>query len=97
MNYRHHFHAGNFADVMKHVLLLELLELLGKKDKPYRYIDTHAGAGMYDLSLAAAQKSGEYLDGIHRLSLLDPSVVRIAPPMIQRYLALVEELRSGWH
>ncbi len=101
MNYRHHFHAGNFADVMKHVLLLELLELLGKKDKPFRYIDTHAGAGMYDLALSPAQKSGEYLDGIHRLSQLDASVVRHAPPMIQRYLALVEELREeksrGWY
>ena len=45
MNYRHHFHAGNFADVMKHVLLLQLLARLNAKDKPYRYIDTHGGAG----------------------------------------------------
>ncbi len=45
MNYRHHFHAGNFADVMKHVLLLQLLNRLNAKDKPYRYIDTHGGAG----------------------------------------------------
>ncbi|MDR6107697.1 23S rRNA A2030 N6-methylase RlmJ [Acinetobacter baylyi] len=44
MNYRHHFHAGNFADVMKHVLLLQLLTRLNAKDKPYRYIDTHGGA-----------------------------------------------------
>ena len=43
MNYRHHFHAGNFADVMKHVLLLQLLTRLNAKDKPYRYIDTHGG------------------------------------------------------
>lgn len=101
MNYRHHFHAGNFADVMKHVLLLELLERLGQKDKAYRYIDTHAGAGIYDLALAPAQKSGEYLDGIHRLSQLEPSVTRLAPPTIQRYLALVEQLRAeksrGWY
>jgi len=101
MNYRHHFHAGNFADVMKHVLLLELLERLGQKDKAYRYIDTHAGAGIYDLASAPAQKSGEYLDGIHRLSQLEPSVTRLAPAMIQRYLALVEQLRAeksrGWY
>jgi 23S rRNA A2030 N6-methylase RlmJ len=58
MNYRHHFHAGNFADVMKHVLLLQLLTRLNAKDKPYRYIDTHGGAGKYDLSEAPAQKSG---------------------------------------
>jgi 23S rRNA (adenine2030-N6)-methyltransferase len=101
MNYRHHFHAGNFADVMKHVLLLELLQRLGLKDKAYRYIDTHAGAGIYDLALAPAQKSGEYLDGIHRLSQLEPSVIRHAPEMIQRYLTLVEQLRAeksrGWY
>ena len=66
MNYRHHFHAGNFADVMKHVLLLQLLNRLNAKDKPYRYIDTHGGAGKYDLS-GTAQKSGEFLTGIHRL------------------------------
>jgi 23S rRNA (adenine2030-N6)-methyltransferase len=64
MNYRHHFHAGNFADVMKHVLLLQLLTRLNSKDKPYRYIDTHGGAGQYDLSSAPAQKSGEFLTGI---------------------------------
>ena len=62
MNYRHHFHAGNFADVMKHVLLLQLLTRLNAKDKPYRYIDTHGGAGKYDLSTYAAQKSGDYLN-----------------------------------
>ncbi len=59
MNYRHHFHAGNFADVMKHVLLLQILTRLNQKDKPYRYIDTHGGAGKYDLSTSEAQKSGE--------------------------------------
>ncbi len=63
MNYRHHFHAGNFADVMKHVLLLQLLNRLNAKDKPYRYIDTHGGAGKYDLSQAPAQKSGRIPNG----------------------------------
>ncbi len=94
MNYRHHYHAGNFADIMKHVLLLELLERLNQKDKPYRYIDTHAGAGLYDLSLAPAQKSGEYVDGIHRLMQLSSPVVRQAPAQIQRYIGLVEQLRG---
>ena len=79
MNYRHHFHAGNFADVMKHVLLLQLLTRLNAKDKPYRYIDTHAGAGKYDLSLAPAQKSGEFLTGIHRLVQLGDMEKRQAP------------------
>ena len=94
MNYRHHYHAGNFADIMKHVLLLELLERLNQKDKPYRYIDTHAGAGLYDLSLAPAQKSGEYVDGIHRLMHLSNPVIRQAPAQIQRYIGLVEQLRG---
>lgn len=94
MNYRHHYHAGNFADIMKHVLLLELLERLNQKDKAYRYIDTHAGAGLYDLSLAPAQKSGEYMDGIHRLMQLPSPVVRQAPAQIQRYIGLVEQLRG---
>lgn len=94
MNYRHHFHAGNFADVMKHVLLLQLLNRLNAKDKPYRYIDTHGGAGKYDLSQAPAQKSGEFLTGIHRLVQLSDMEKRQAPEAIQQYLKLVEELRA---
>ena len=95
MNYRHHFHAGNFADVMKHVLLLQLLTRLNAKDKPYRYIDTHAGAGKYDLSTAAAQKSGEFLNGIHRLVKLDDSIKRQAPEGVKQYLKIVEDMRAG--
>ena len=79
---------------MKHVLLLQLLTRLNAKDKAYRYIDTHGGAGQYDLASAAAQKSGEFLNGIHRLVKLDDSVVRQAPESVQTYLKLVEELRS---
>ncbi|NLN57703.1 MAG: 23S rRNA (adenine(2030)-N(6))-methyltransferase RlmJ, partial [Gammaproteobacteria bacterium] len=94
MNYRHHFHAGNFADVMKHVLLLQILTRLNAKDKPYRYVDTHGGAGKYDLSLAPAQKSGEFLNGIHRLVKLDDSIKRQAPEGVQQYLKLVEEMRT---
>ncbi|GAB4508515.1 MAG: 23S rRNA (adenine(2030)-N(6))-methyltransferase RlmJ [Sulfuricaulis sp.] len=67
MNYRHIFHAGNFADVFKHVVLSLLLKSLQQKDMPFCYLDTHAGAGRYDLSSAAAQKTGEYRDGIKRL------------------------------
>ena len=94
MNYRHHFHAGNFADVMKHVLLLQLLTRLNAKDKPYRYIDTHGGAGKYDLSEAPAQKSGEYLSGIHRLVQLPSAQKKQAPEAVQQYLTLVEKLRE---
>ncbi|QIC63258.1 23S rRNA (adenine(2030)-N(6))-methyltransferase RlmJ [Acinetobacter schindleri] len=96
MNYRHHFHAGNFADVMKHVLLLQILSRLNNKDKPYRYIDTHGGAGKYDLSTSEAQKSGEFLNGIHRLIKLDDSIKRNAPEGIQQYLKIVEKMRENF-
>jgi len=67
MNYRHAFHAGNFADVLKHVVLMMLVEHLKKKPAPFFYLDTHAGRGLYDLSEAQAQRSGEYKTGIGRL------------------------------
>jgi 23S rRNA (adenine2030-N6)-methyltransferase len=67
MNYRHEFHAGNFADVLKHAVLVRTLLYLCRKDKPFRVIDTHAGAGLYDLSGPEAARSGEARDGILRL------------------------------
>ncbi len=67
MNYRHAFHAGNFGDVFKHLVLTLLLKSLQKKDAPFCYLDTHAGPGRYDLQSDAAQKTGEYHDGIQRL------------------------------
>ncbi|TPI56601.1 MULTISPECIES: 23S rRNA (adenine(2030)-N(6))-methyltransferase RlmJ [unclassified Mesorhizobium] len=67
MNYRHAYHAGNFADVLKHVVLTRLLEYLKQKDKAFRVIDTHAGIGRYDLSSPEAQKTGEWQGGIGRL------------------------------
>ncbi len=65
--YRHAFHAGNHADVLKHIVLALVLRHMNLKDKPYRLIDTHAGAGSYSLQDAAAQKKGEYVQGIARL------------------------------
>ncbi len=65
--YRHHFHAGNFADVFKHALLARLLRALLRKDQPLCYIDTHAGAGRYDLAHRWARKNAEHRDGIERL------------------------------
>ena len=67
MNYQHVYHAGNFADVSKHTLLILLLQHLQKKEAPYCFIDTHAGAGGYDLSSAPVQKTGEYREGVQRL------------------------------
>ncbi len=67
MNYRHAFHAGNFADVLKHAVLALCLEHLKKKPKPFRYIDSHAGIGAYDLSGDEARRSPEWRAGIARL------------------------------
>jgi 23S rRNA (adenine2030-N6)-methyltransferase len=67
LSYRHLFHAGNFADVFKHALLSRLLMALGGKDKPYFYLDTHAGTGRYDLSHEWAWKAKEFEHGIARL------------------------------
>ena len=73
MNYRHGFHAGNFADVFKHAILARILVYLTRKDAPLRYIDTHAGAGRYDLASDAAKRSPEWRDGVGR-------IVKARPP-----------------
>jgi len=65
--YRHQFHAGNFADVFKHALLVRLFLALAKKETPYCYVDTHAGIGRYDLSRPWALKNAEFRNGITRL------------------------------
>ena len=70
MNYRHGFHAGNFADVFKHALLARLVVYLGRKETPFRVIDTHAGEGAYDLSADEAQRTGEWRGGVGRLASL---------------------------
>jgi 23S rRNA (adenine2030-N6)-methyltransferase len=67
MNYRHAFHAGNFADVFKHIVIVRILTHLREKATPFRVIDTHAGEGLYDLSGEEAGRTGEWRDGIGRL------------------------------
>ena len=66
MNYRHAFHAGGFADVVKHLILARIVEYLKLKDGAFRVIDTHAGIGRYDLTSDEAQRSPEWRDGIAR-------------------------------
>jgi 23S rRNA (adenine2030-N6)-methyltransferase len=88
VNYRHAFHAGNYADVFKHVVLAMLVEHLKSKPAPFMYLDTHAGRGRYDLSHAQPQRSGEYLGGIGRL-LKEPAVA--LPPEVAAYVKLVRE------
>src|SRR5687767_10743502 len=87
LSYRHLFHAGNFADVFKHALLARLLIALSAKDKPYLYLDTHAGIARYDLKNAWAQKAREYENGIARVWK-----VQDAPPALEPYLEAVREL-----
>jgi 23S rRNA (adenine2030-N6)-methyltransferase len=84
MNYRHAYHAGNFADVVKHVALTRLVEYLKQKDKAFRVVDTHAGVGLYDLSSEEAQKTGEWQDGIGRIigAPLPPEAAAILAPYL---------------
>jgi 23S rRNA (adenine2030-N6)-methyltransferase len=84
MNYRHAYHAGNFADVVKHAVLARLVEYLKQKDKAFRVIDTHAGVGLYDLSAEEAQKTGEWRSGIARLieARLEPDTAALLAPYV---------------
>ncbi len=85
MNYRHGFHAGNFADCMKHALLVWLVRALGAKPAPLLLLDTHAGAGLHALSSPEAERTGEWREGIGRL--LEQPVA----PALADYLALVRQ------
>jgi 23S rRNA (adenine2030-N6)-methyltransferase len=95
VNYRHAFHAGNFADVVKHVALALCLDRLNAKEKPYRYIDTHAGAGVYDLTSDEAARSPEWRDGVARVWEAE----RGAPPPVRAALApwlnVIRAMNSG--
>jgi 23S rRNA (adenine2030-N6)-methyltransferase len=90
MNYRHAFHAGNFADVMKHATLARILVHLLGKPASFRVIDTHAGAGLYDLRGEEASRSGEWHDGIERLLVapLAPAVHALLKPYLDVVAAL---------
>ena len=89
MNYRHAFHAGNHADVLKHIVLLALCDALVAKPGACFALDTHAGRGLYRLDGEAAGKTGEALDGIARLQAEAPH-----DPLVQRYLAAVRACRQ---
>ncbi len=85
MNYRHAYHAGNFADCMKHALLVWLVRAMQRKEAPVAVLDTHAGIGRYDLEGTEANRTGEWRDGIGRL-LDGPDIPALSP-----YLRLVRE------
>ena len=84
LSYQHHYHAGNHADVLKHWLLIECVKYLQKKDNPFDYIDTHAGAGLYQLNSTLAKKTAEYEGGVLKIDWA-------AHPGLSEYHALVED------
>jgi 23S rRNA (adenine2030-N6)-methyltransferase len=87
MNYRHAFHAGGFADVIKHLVLVRILSYLQEKPAAFRLIDTHAGAGVYDLTSDEARRGGEWLTGIARL--MQARFSEAAGPLVAPYLDIV--------
>ena len=91
LSYRHAFHAGNHADVLKHAVLVHLLAYLTRKEKPLWYVDTHAGAAGYALDQAWAQKNAEFETGIGRL-WKGKEELRGAPPLVAAYLEQVRAL-----
>jgi 23S rRNA (adenine2030-N6)-methyltransferase len=96
MNYRHAYHAGSFADVVKHAILALVITHLKQKEAPFRVIDTHAGAGIYDLGAEAAEKTGEWCNGIGRL--LGPGAEPIPPieaRILKPYLDVVRAINPA--
>ena len=96
MNYRHIYHAGNFADVLKHAVLALIIEYMKQKDAPFRVIDTHAGVGRYDLLSVQAGKTNEWQGGIGRI--LGPDAPPLPPDiaaLLAPYLAIVREFNAG--
>lgn len=89
MNYKHAYHAGNFADIVKQVTLLALITTLQKKPTPFCYIDTHAGRGYYDLFSEYASKNKEYQNGIEKIIQQENP-----PPLIKRYLQCVHQINN---
>jgi len=92
LNYRHAFHAGSFADVHKHAVLCRILHYLRGKPAAFRVIDTHAGAGLYDLTGAEGIRSGEWRDGIGRLA--EAALPRPAAALLAPYLEVIQALNE---
>src|SRR6476619_4212881 len=93
MNYRHGFHAGNFADVVKHAALTRILVYLRQKDAAFRLIDTHAGAGSYSLASEEAERTGEWRDGIGRV--LEAALPADVEALLEPWLARVRHGLAG--
>lgn len=95
MNYRHAFHAGNFADVVKHVALALCFDRLNAKDAPHRYIDTHAGIGLYDFEGDEAGRSPEWKDGIGRIWDAEGGAPEDVRAALAPWLNIVRRLNTG--
>ncbi|MCT4712083.1 23S rRNA (adenine(2030)-N(6))-methyltransferase RlmJ [Enterobacteriaceae bacterium H11S18] len=90
LSYRHSFHAGNHADVLKHTVQSLIIESLKEKEKPFLYLDTHAGAGRYKLSSEHAERTGEYMEGIARIWQQDS-----LPEELEAYIGAVKALNHS--
>ena len=84
LSYRHSFHAGNFADVIKHIVVIEIFEHLIKKERPFDYIDTHAGAGLYNLNTKISTKLEEFTNGVAKL---EPKIW----PELSHYFSILKQ------
>lgn len=94
MNYRHHYHAGNYADVFKHVLLLQLIRAMQRKEKGFLYLDTHAGRGGYDLSVPSVLPDGKSREPEHPAGIGRLWGATSLPPALNDYLALVRRFND---
>lgn len=90
MNYRHAYHAGNHADVLKHLILCRMIALLSRKEAPFAYLDSHAGVGLYDLRGDQATRTGEWLEGIAKLWQADD-----VPEQFADYLQVIRTMNPG--
>ena len=89
MNYLHSYHAGNFCDVVKHICLIALIEAVQRKGTPFCYVDTHAGAGCYDLFSTFSAKTKEYVNGIEKIIQHDNP-----PALVKKYLEIVHLINN---
>jgi 23S rRNA (adenine2030-N6)-methyltransferase len=90
LSYRHGYHAGNAADVLKHFILLYVLDYVKKKDKNFIFIDSHAGAGKYSISDPYMQKNKEYLQGIEKIFKINNDDI-----FLKNYLDLIKSINSN--
>ena len=98
LSYRHAFHAGNFADVLKHSVLTLVLDYMTRKEKGFHYIDSHAGAGMYQLADEYSQKTSEYKEGIAKLvneRNLPEALPDALPEALKPYVSLINQLNGN--